>query len=140
MKVRIHHGKGCLGRRDGEVLEALRVSTDPSGRYAVAELYANELFAAFRITARDGEILVGDYVDSFAYDDDVPGLLKFSVSWDCISYGFCKLRLWAPESAGPVGGLYETTVKRFYFDRALYEARREELHGADRKAPEDTEK
>ena len=140
MKVQIHHPRPGLGFRDGEIREAVRVSADPESRYAVAELYANELFAAFRITARKADLLVGDYVDSFAYDNDVPGLLKFSVSWDCISLGFCKLRLWAPESSGLIGGLYETTVRRFYFDRALYEARREELHGADEKAPEDAEK
>jgi len=136
VKVQIHHPRPGRGFRDGEILEAVRVSTDPEGRYAVAELHANELFAAFRITARGEELLAGDYVDSFAFDNDVPMLLKFSVSWDYIPYGFCKLILWAPEMANRFDGCFEKTVKRFYFDRALYEAKREELHGSPDSAEE----
>ena len=130
MRVRILHMKAGLVPRGREFFDAISVAEDPEGRYAVAELYANELFVALRITGRDGDTLSGEYVDHFSYCDDVPMLLKFSVSWDCSPYGFCKLILWAPEMANRFDGCFESTVKRFYFDRALYEAKREELHGS----------
>ena len=130
MRVQIHSMKAGLAAQGRELFDAVSISEDPEGRYAVAELYANELFVALRVTGRDGDRIAGEYIDHFSYSDDVPMLLKFSVSWDCIPYGFCKLSLWAPEMASHFDGSFEKTVKRFYFDRALYEAKREELHGS----------
>lgn len=122
MKVQISNLKAGLVCRGTEPLDARSVSTDPEGRVAVIELTPNELFVAGRVLRREEELLVVDYVDDYLYpDSDLPMLMEFSVAWDCLQFGFCKLRLWALELPGERGGVFEHTVKRFWFDRALYE-------------------
>ncbi len=118
---------GLAGGRS--TFEPVEFSVDPTGKYAVSELCKNELFVAVNILQRDGDDLLCEYVDSYVYQDGVPMLLKFSLQWDCIPYGFCKLILWAPEARENRGGCFTRTVKRFYFDRELYERRCEEIHG-----------
>ncbi len=125
MKVRIENMKEGLLRGKGPY-EAYGVSLDPEGKYAVAELFRNELFVALTVTSRDEEMLTGEYAGHFSFDNDIPTLLCFSVDWTYIGYGFCKLVLWAPEE---IGGIHSGTVRRFWFDRALYRARYEELNG-----------
>ena len=127
MKIRIQKLPAGLIR--GDTFEPVSFSEDPTGRYAVAELFANEFFAAVRILLRGERELLCEYVDGYSYQDFIPMLLKFSVQWDCIRYGFCKLTLWAPEAPESRDGIFERTVKRFYFDRELYRKCREEING-----------
>ena len=86
------------------------VSTDPKERYAVVEPIPGQLFVAVRILSREEDSLTGEYVDHW-YDSgpDVPMLYQYSVSWGTIGYGFCKLKLYAPE----VYGYFEKTIHRF---------------------------
>ena len=102
------------------------ISTDPKERYAVVEPIPGQLFVAVRILSREEDSLTGEYVDHW-YDSgpDVPMLYRYSVSWGNIGYGFCKLKLYAPE----VYGYFEKTIHRFYFDRQLYEKSVKERHG-----------
>lgn len=108
-----------------DTFEAHRVSMDPEGRYAVVEPGFGHLFIGVRIVSCENNHLVGEYVD-YWYDPgtDVPMLYGYSVSWDCIQFGFCKLVLFAPEI-----DLLEKTMHRIYFDRELYEKSVQSLHG-----------
>ena len=112
-----------------EPFEAYSVSTDPDNRYAVVEAFSNCLFIAVKIVSRDDDLLVGEYVNHYEFHNDIPMLTKFTVYWDCIRYGFCKLDLWAPEMADRFGGYYSKTVARFYFDWELYKKCYEEING-----------
>ena len=56
-------------------------------------------------------------------------MMRFSVDWNCIKYGFCKLNLFAPELSDEFGGYLDGTVARFYFDWELYKKCYEELNG-----------
>ena len=126
MKIQIPDLPEGLLHREAQY-EALHVFTDPEERCAVAELAAGELFVALRILSREGEDLRGSYVDHYRYDDaELPALRKFTVLWDQMDFGFCKLDLWDPEGPVQRDGGFHRTVKRFYFDRELYEASREE--------------
>lgn len=105
-------------RKRTDAFDAVSVSTDPEGRYVVAEV-APRKYVAIRITACSDECLGGEYVDHYVWDDDTPELKSFSIDWSCIQFGFCKLRLWAPERVKEFGGHFDITLKRFYFDREL---------------------
>lgn len=118
--------EGLAGR--GNAFEPAGISADPEGRYAVLELFPSELFVAAEILRREDGEMRCRYVNHFFWQDDVPMLLKFSVDWSCLRYGFCKLDLWAPEAPGPDGS-FSRTVKRFYFNWELYKACYEEIHG-----------
>ena len=109
--------------------EPVSLSRSPDGRYAVAEIFANELFVALEILDEDGEDLVGRYVDHFTDMDIVPMLKRYSVDWSCICYGFAKLVLFAPEMSEEFGGYFDQTMRRFWFDRELYERKYLEMHG-----------
>ena len=128
MKVQINNIDRRVYREDTDVFDAVSISADPERRYAVAEVSPHK-FVAVRITASDDEHLTGEYVDHFFWDDDTPELQSFSIDWGCIHYGFCKLKLWAPERLVEFGGRADKTLKRFYFDRELYKARFEEING-----------
>ena len=134
MKVQIKNMKKGLRYNLSDIIEAYRVYTDPSSKYAVIEVYQNELFVAVIIEEDNQNILVGKYVDHYSRYNDVPMLLKFTVSWDCIKYGFCKLILWAPEE-----GYFDQTVARFYFDWQLYKESYEAINGVpcNKKDPQD---
>ena len=127
MKVQIKNLKKGIINNTADVIEAYRVYTDPSSKYAVIEVYQNELFVAVIIEEYDHDLLVGKYVDHYSRFNDVPMLLKFKVSWDHIQYGFCKLLLWAPED--PAVGYFERTVARFYFDWQRYKESYEAING-----------
>ena len=129
MKVRINNLKEGIVRGTSHTFEAFGVSMDPERRYAVAEIYHNELFVAMRTESDEDGVLTGDYVDHFSSRITVPMLESYSVNWDCIKYGFCKLVLRAPERAKEFGGSFSGTVKRFYFDRDLYREKYEEING-----------
>ena len=140
MKIKINGMTKPVPGIRGGTAEARKVWTDPEGRYAVAEIFTDELYLALKIEETDGETLTGEYVDRYERANDVPMLMRFTVDWGCIRYGFCKLLLWAPELAEEAGGGFEKTVKRFYFDRELYEKSYEELNGVPygkKGAPED---
>ena len=81
--------------------------------------------------------MIGNYVNHYSYDNDIPMLMKFTVDWGCIRYGFCKLNLWAPELVNEFGGSADKTAARFYFDWELYKTCYEELNGVpcERKDP-----
>ena len=129
MKITITNLPAGLAAGGRTAFEPVSLSEDPLGRYAVAELFANELFVALKILRRDGDELLCRYVNHYAYQDDVPMLLRFSVQWDCIRYGFCKLNLWAPEATENRDGYFDRTVKRFYFDWELYKKCYEDVNG-----------
>ena len=138
MQVRIADMPRGIVCADREIFDAYSVSLDPTQRYAVAEIFRNELFVAFRVSTREETSMAGEYVDHFSYSDDTPMLLKFTVEWGCIEYGFCKLNLWAPEMIREFGGRFDRTVKRFYFDWELYRASYERINGVPcpRKGPD----
>ncbi len=106
------------------------ISFSPDRRFAVAKLHYGTLFIAVRVDEEESTSLSGEYVDCFSYALDDPMLTKLWIEWDCIAYGFCKLVLWAPEKANEFGGSFERTLHRFYFDRNLYERKKNELHPA----------
>ncbi len=108
-----------------DTFAARRVSMDPEGRYAVVEPGFGHLFIAVRVVSCENNHLTGEYVDYwYDFGPDVPMLYRYSVSWDCIGFGFCKLMLFAPEIE-----LAEQTMHRIYFDRELYEKSVKALHG-----------
>ncbi len=129
MKVVIRNLKKPLAITRTDTFEATWVSMDSEKRYAVAEIYKNETYVALNIISVDDDILVGEYVDRFEYpEDDTPMLMDFTVSWNCIKYGFCKLIMWAPELVNRYGN-FSHTAKRFYFDWELYKKSYEDIHG-----------
>ncbi|MBQ7547170.1 MAG: hypothetical protein IJT41_09430 [Clostridia bacterium] len=134
MKVQIKNIKKSILRNPDGIAEAHSISTDPSSKYAVIEVFRNELYVAVKIEEYNRDILIGEYVDSYSRCNDIPMLLRFKVSWDCIQYGFCKLLLWAPENC-----VYEKTVARFYFDWNLYKKSYEAINGVPctKKDPKD---
>lgn len=115
---------------DTKTFDARFVSVEPDKKYAVVQdpFYR---YIAMRITSRGDDMMTGEYVDHcYGYiDEDECMLRKYEVEWGCLCYGFCKLRLWAPDMIERFGGSYTKTVKRFYFDKALYKEKYEELHG-----------
>ena len=137
MKITIRNMKKGLVSASACTFEPVSLSVDPSGRYAVAELYAGELFVAARILSRTENELVCDYVNYYSCFNDVPMLMKFTVNWDCLQWGFAKLERWAPELAAENDGFFDATVKRFYFDWELYKRCYQERHGVpcDREDP-----
>lgn len=137
MKIIINRPDAVSGGSQS-ILEPISVSMDPERRYAVVETRPSD-FTALTVTSLDDELLIGDYVDHYSWSTDVPMLYSFIVSWDCIRFGFCKLILWAPELSNKNGGDFFQTARRFYFDRELYRASREALHGVpgEARSPED---
>lgn len=129
MKVKINNLKNKALHLNSDIIDATNVFLDPECQNAVFEVARNELFVAVRIISRDNELLVGEYVNHYVYSNDVPMLFKFTVDWECIKYGFCKLNLWAPELANEFGGCFDKTVKRFYFDWDRYKTCYEEING-----------
>ncbi|MBQ3264231.1 MAG: hypothetical protein IJH07_00500 [Ruminococcus sp.] len=115
--------------RQHEPFDAYGVSKDPDSRYAVIEASQNSLFIAVKVVSCDNDLLVGEYVDHYRFDNDIPMMMKYTVLWDCIRYGFCKLNLWAPEMADEFSGYFDQTVKRFYFDWELYKKCYEDING-----------
>ena len=111
------------------------VSFSPDGRYAVLEIRPGELFAAFFVEETEGDTVRGRYAGYAWIDGDGLYLRKTWIEWEWIEYGFCKLRLWAPEEKPVQPGVFERTVARFWFDRELYEKKKQELHGGQE--PED---
>lgn len=128
MKVKILNIDNRIFRNSSESFNAIQVSVDPKHQYAVVEIIPQKL-VALHITSWDDGLLTGEYVDHFFWDDDTPEIRSFTVDWNYIQYGFCKLILWAPERINENGGQSSHTVKRFYFDCELYKERYEEING-----------
>ena len=128
MRVRIRNLKPGLIFSGVDTFENVTVSMDPERRYAVAEVYPVELFVAVKILSLEDGLLDGDYLDHYSFSPE-PMLMKFTADWGSMEYGFCKLRLWAPELANEFGGAFERTVRRFYFDWDRYTARYQEQCG-----------
>lgn len=128
MNVVINNLKNPLCGMKRNTFEVSDISMDSDKRYAVAEIFKNEVYVGLRIKSIDDDILVGEYVDQFqCWEDTI--LMQFFVDWSCIEYGFCKLNMWAPELANKHGGHFDHTAKRFYFDWELYKKRYEETNG-----------
>ena len=136
MNVVINNLKKSL-RLSRDTFEVSNLSMDAEKRYAVAEIFKNELYIAFKIISIDDENVVGEYFDYYACMEDAVMLMSFSVDWNCINYGFCKLIMWAPEMENEFGGYFDHTAKRFYFDWELYKKCYEEINGVpcNRKNP-----
>lgn len=58
-----------------------------------------QLYIAVKIISYDNDIMVCDYVDHYSDYNDYVMLMKYSIDWKYIKYGFCKLIFWAPEMA-----------------------------------------
>ena len=129
MKIKINGLKKGVVYGNRDTLDVSSVSMDSEHKYAVAEVFRNELYIAVKIIAYENDILIWEYVDHYSDSDDCVMLMKYYVDWECIKYGFCKLILWAPEMAAKWNGSFEKTVKRFYFDWELYKRSYEEKHG-----------
>ena len=97
MRVMIHNLKSNILSENNGIIEAYKVFIDPGHKYAVVEVYHDELFIAIKIVSDERDLLAGEYVDHVIESIDVPMLHKYQVSWETIEYGFCKLILWAPE-------------------------------------------
>ena len=130
MRVMIHNLKKGIGCGNKDTFDVPNVFMEPEHRYAVVEVFHNELYVAVKIISNENDLLICEYVDHYSEFDDEVMLKKFSVDWECIKYGFCKLILWAPEMAAEFGGSFDKTVKRFYFDWELYTTHYEEVHGS----------
>ncbi|MCB6991983.1 hypothetical protein LI177_00475 [bacterium 210820-DFI.6.37] len=115
------------------VLFDVEVFLEEQKRYAVIEVWKNELYVAANVINADGNKLIAEYVDDFKCWDDIPMLMSFSVDWSYIGYGFCKLIQWAPEKANEFGGSFSHTAKRFYYDAELYNKCYEEKNGVPSK-------
>ena len=124
-----------LGRKNKENhnLEATtkyeNISFSPDEQYAVVTLCHNEVFIAVAVLENDSDVMTCRYIDHFIVFDEIPMLRKYYVDWGFADYGFCKLIQWAPELANNFNGSFSSTLHRFYFDRALYEQKYEELNG-----------
>ena len=127
--IKINGLKPWIVPGNRNVFENCTVYIDPSGKYAVAEVFRKELYIAIVIESAADDLLVGKYVDHYSSFNDTPMLMTFSVDWSCIGFGFCKLRLWAPELANEHGGFFEHTAARFYFDWELYKSSYERING-----------
>ena len=125
----INMDKNIIYGSERDTFDAYSVSFDPEKRYAVIELFANELFIAAKVTAIEDDLLTAEYVNYYRGSGDNPSLEKYTVYWSTIKYGFCKLDLFAPEQAYRFDGFFSGTVARFYFDWDLYVRCYEELNG-----------
>lgn len=114
------------GAETEAILLDVEVYMEDQKRYAVIEVYNNELYIAANVISADDEKIVAEYLDAFQWWDDIPMMMLFSIDWSCIGYGFCKLIQWAPEMANVFGGSFSHTAKRFYFDADIYKKRYEE--------------
>lgn len=119
MKVHIDDPAPLILKWCGDSFEAVSVSMDPQRRYAVTEVFTEELFIFVKVISVDETELKGVYLDHYLCTYATPMLMRFSVNWEHADAGFCKLRLWAPELVNEFGGSFEKTVKRFRFDDKL---------------------
>ena len=130
MKVNIRNVvPGIIPTDENGYADVCRVFSDPSGKYAVLEVFPCRLFVAVRAAGSDGDVMIGDYVNHCYYDDEPPRFLSFSVEWEWLRFGFCKLTVSDPDMCVKHGGMDLFTVARFYFDEALYRASYEEING-----------
>ena len=86
----------------------------PDGKYAVVELFRGEVYVAVRVQEVNETWLICAYVDRYEDWNVEVDFRGYSVEW-WLSCGFAKLHCFGMESG------FAGTVKRFYFDRQLYE-------------------
>lgn len=131
IKIRVRDAEWALPglRRTGGAFDAQLVTRSPDGRYAVAQVLGGESFVAFEVESEADGQLAGRFVDAYLDLDVVPMLKSYRVDWSHIDWGFAKLILFAPEQSERFKGCFEGTVRRFWFDRPLYERRYLEKFG-----------
>lgn len=129
MRIKVNNLKKGIPRGDTDTFEALSVSKDPEGRYAVVKIQFRGIYFAIKIISEDDDMLIGEYVGHYVSYSDDPMLMRYQMDWGCIYFGFAKIVLWAPEMANKWNGSFEKTVKRFYFDWELYKKSYEKQHG-----------
>lgn len=114
MKVRIFNwDSSCNENR--QYFDVREVWLSPDKKYAVIEIWKDELFVFGKMIEENEEIISLDYIDSFpGYFLEEIDYRNFWVEWDCMQYGFCKLVCAEMES----GRMHR--AKRFYFDSDLY--------------------
>ena len=77
-------------RGDIDTFEALSVSKDPKGRYAIFKIQYKGIYFAINIISENDDLLVGEYVGHYeSYSDDLM-LMSYHVEWGCIYLGFAK--------------------------------------------------
>lgn len=102
-----------------------QIFKDPKGKYAVVEIFKKEAYIGLKIISDENEMLVGEYVDHYYYDNYDCYLINYTIDWSYMKYGFCKLIRSMPE----IPSEFYRTVKRFYFDFELYKNNYEKENG-----------
>ena len=103
----------------------VRCSISPDGKWAVAELFRGELYAAGRVLCRSGDRLTVEFLQAEAsFDDAVPDARSWEVRWEWLRFGFFKIVCRELDSGA-------CRVRRVYVDRALYEKQVKMRHSGD---------
>ena len=122
MQIRL---KNC--KRGGDVpegIKAIRTWFSPDGRFVVAEIFYGEYFIAGEIIegSPEQELITVDCRDERDAAGDESDFRSYSVEWDSMPDGFCKLRSLAMES-------FKLKYYRLYLDPELYKRKYEEKNG-----------
>ena len=105
--------------------EDVRCSLSPDGKWAVAELFRGELYAAGRVLRRKGNRLTVEFLEAAAgFDAADADAHSWDVRWEWLHFGFFKIVCRELESG-------ECRVHRVYVDRKLYENQVKMRHGGD---------
>lgn len=120
VKVRINNWNSIYNENRSH-FDVKQAWYSPDKKYAVLEIWTDELFVFGKLIDENEEIISLDYIDSFSgYFLDEVDFRTFWVEWGCMQYGFCKLVCRELES----GRMHR--AKRFYFDPELYKQKYEE--------------
>ena len=107
--------------KSGNIVPADMISLSPTGRYFVAKA---DSYVVFHVVRTDGENVYGTAVTrGVDYSDDTGYPVHFqSVAW-YEAYGFVKIIFSRWDT-------FEKETARLYFDRDLYNRKKQELHGS----------
>lgn len=107
MKVKILNWNSPYNK-DG-FIDIANLWVSPDGMYAVIERFRAELFVSAQIIEDSIDGYICDFVkEHFPYYRDIDARF-YSVDWDYMKYGFCKLMRFDMESG------FCGTERRFYF-------------------------
>ena len=126
MKIKILNWNSPCNK-PGQWMPAKQFWLSPDGKYAIAEIFAGELFVAGKVVRNTLDQCTMTFFSEIQnHSVEVSGH-QYETDWHCMIYGFCKLICRDMESPEPI-------VHRIYFDKKLYLKKRQELHGTDKKA------
>lgn len=119
MKIKINGLKKGIVRGDVDTFEAISVSKDPEGRYAVVKIQEIEMYFALKNISEDNDLLVGKYVDHYEL---IPNDLteNYKVDWRGTGGGYCELIRFDPETDDDHRTDNSMIVKRLYVNIELY--------------------